>query len=84
MKDDWRLTNQETWLKGAVPVRSAYTQPSAAWDHDHCEFCWATFSERAGDLREGYCTPDRYRWICSGCFDDFKERFCFTVASAPT
>jgi len=47
-------------------------------DHDHCEFCNKKFTENLdGTLQEGYTTIDNYRWICSGCFKDFKEMFSF-------
>ena len=49
--------------------------------HDHCFFCWAKFSVKDGPetLDEGYSTEDEYRWICSTCFEDFKDRFHWTV-----
>ena len=42
-----------------------YIKISDAWDHDHCEFCWAKFSleGHSGDLDEGYATKDNYQWI---------------------
>ncbi len=79
MSDDWRLTNQEAYLQNAVLIKAEYTAWSDKWEHDHCEFCWAKFSKRDGDLHEGYCTKDRYRWICPACFEDFKARFHLIV-----
>ncbi len=78
--DDWRLTSQETYLKSATLVWAAYTPHSDRWTHDHCEFCWERFSLREGDLHAGYCTRDRYRWVCPACYEDFRERFGFTLA----
>ena len=50
-------------------------------DHDHCEFCWAKFmvEDYPDVLHEGYSTLDEYRWVCKGCFEDFKESFQWRV-----
>ena len=81
--DDWRLQGQEKFLAGvALHHRRYRTHPeNPDWDHDHCEFCWAKFQveDRPDVLHEGYCTADEYRWICAGCFEDFRERFAWRV-----
>jgi hypothetical protein len=78
-KDDWRLTNQENYLKGVTLVHRKYNQSieNPNLDHDHCCFCWAKFSlfDDPEFLKEGYATTDGYHWICSQCFEDFKDRF---------
>lgn len=79
-KNDRRLTNQEKYLMKAQLHKQAYVAPSLTWNHDHCEFCWATFSEQGEDLHEGFCTLDKKNWICEQCFQDFKGMFHFTVA----
>jgi hypothetical protein len=85
---DWRLQRQERFLQGVELCHRAYRRPvkKPNWDHDHCEFCWAKFGveEGPGIVHEGYCTLDEYRWICSTCFDDFKERFDWSVVAAGT
>jgi len=83
MTEDWRLRRQERYLQGATFSRKKYAKRSERWDHDHCEFCWATFSEREGDLHEGYVTADDYRWVCDECFADFKERFAWKLGEEP-
>ena len=84
MNDDWRLTNQENYLRGAEFRKSRYVAPRAEWDHDHCEFCWTKLVENAQGhddiLDEGYCTLDGYRWVCPICFEDFRQQFGWTVA----
>jgi len=81
-EDDWRRQGQERYLTGAVLVRRPYRRnaKNPEWDHDHCEFCGATFSLHGAldDLKEGYATKDDYRWICPACFQDFHEEFCWT------
>jgi len=36
-------------------------------------------SEVPDVLHEGWTTPDEYWWICDTCFNDFHERFGWTV-----
>ena len=73
---DWRLTNQLSYFKGATLSWQRY-RPTDRWEHDHCEFCWIKFrdDEDPEILREGYATPDGYRWVCQTCFEDFKDLF---------
>jgi hypothetical protein len=81
--NDWRLTNQHRHLMHARLVYREY-EPAPGNDHDHCEFCWAKFMH-SGDpdiLTEGYSTPDRYRWICEQCFNDFAPEFQWEVERA--
>lgn len=81
LPDDWRLTNQEGYLRGATLRWTTYVPPRPGWDHDHCEFCWAKFM--AGGVPEtlaaGYATPDRSHWVCPTCCADFRARFGWTV-----
>ena len=80
-EDDWRLQGQEKYLKGISLSWKKYTRYSENWEHDHCEFCWATFTEEdyPDVLHEGYATEDNYRWICQTCFEDFKDMFGWAV-----
>jgi len=82
-KGDWRLQGQETYLKGITLYLKTYTRYSETWDHDHCEFCWAKFTEDHPDtLQEGYTTEDEYHWVCKKCFEDFKDMFGWEAAEA--
>ncbi len=74
---DWRLTGQERYLSGVTLVRRQWRQSHPGWDHDHCEFCFAKFGDER--LREGWTTPDEYRWICDACFSDFKDQFNWNI-----
>lgn len=78
---DWRLTNQEQYLQGAVLTWRQYAPANPENDHDHCEFCFAKFMRvsEPNALHEGYSTPDRYRWICKPCFDDFVDLFAWQI-----
>ena len=74
--NDWRLQGQEKYLKGHKMMRLPYFRWSETWDHEHCEFCGATFSDYEGDIHEGYVTAENKRhWVCPECFEDFKEMF---------
>jgi len=76
---DWRLRGQERYLRGADLYWRAYRRfgGNPEWDHDQCSFCWAKFmvEDHPDVLHEGYCTLDEYHWICSRCFDTFKDLF---------
>ena len=80
-KDDWRLKGTEDYLQGAALMLTRYIRRSEWDDHEHCDFCWAKFSEYEGDLREGYVAKvdGQDYWICPVCCRDFKERFGWTV-----
>jgi len=80
-KNDWRLQGQKQYFKGATLYLKKYTECSDAWDHDHCEFCWAKFSLEGSaiDIDEGYATQDNYHWICKRCFGEFKDIFQWKV-----
>jgi hypothetical protein len=80
--DDWRRQGQEKYLLGATLFWQEYQPPSATWDHDHCAFCWETFSLSEGDLHYGYAA-NNYHWICEPCFRDFREEFRFHIGSTP-
>lgn len=83
--NDWRRQGQERYLSRARLDFARYACFRPGWDHDHCEFCGRKFSLVAGDLNEGYATPDRYRWVCQDCFEDFREEFGWQVtANSPT
>ena len=45
--------------------------------HEHCEFCMEKVTmDNEGEF---YCTTDMEHWICSECFNDFKEPFEWKV-----
>ena len=77
--NDWRLTNQENYLKGKVLLKKLYKDRKSKTTHDHCEFCMGKFSENPNDYTVGYCTEDYYHWICENCFEDFKELFKWKI-----
>jgi len=83
-QNDWRLTNQERYLKGVTLVWQPYSPANPRNDHDHCEFCWAKFMapNQADTLHEGYATQDHERWVCKQCFDDFRDLFGWKGTSA--
>ena len=78
MDEDRRIRWQADYLTGAKLYFIKSRKLSDRLDHEHCEFCWATFSEFDGDLHEGYCTEPTGKaayWICPECYNDFKEKF---------
>lgn len=85
-ESDWRLRGQEQYLQGVTLVRRKYRRyaKNPEWDHDHCEFCFAKFmvEDLAAALHEGYATLDDYHWICGTCFEEFRERFSWSLVAA--
>ena len=85
--NDWRLQGQERYLSGETLHWRTWHETRPGWDHDHCEFCWAKFtdSDKVPDaLHEGYATDDEYRWICATCAKDFASRFDFKLINGPS
>lgn len=81
---DWRLQNQEAYLSNLGWKKKYYFQYREGWDHDHCEFCGATFSVGAkheGSIDHGYTAKQGYYWVCEQCFSDFQEQFNWKVVS---
>ena len=81
---DWRLTGQERWLTGRHWRWSTWASERDEWDHDHCDFCWAEISDRPIDEHTAYNTawmtvdtPEA--WVCPPCFEDFRQRFGWSV-----
>lgn len=74
-ESDWRNTGQESYLSARSFTWSRFRAPKPSWDHEHCEFCGAKFSEDPNDLQLGYRTVERndQRWVCEPCFADFSE-----------
>lgn len=78
-KEDWRLNDQMDYLDGEKLVRDTF-KATETNDHDHCCFCWETFSECPEDTHIGYCTDDRYCWVCEECYNDYKFIFRWDTA----
>lgn len=78
-KDDWRLNGQQKYLSDKILYLRKWEASDEDWDHEHCTFCWKKFSDDSDDLHEGYTTEDEYYWICSDCYNDFKEMFGWKV-----
>jgi hypothetical protein len=79
---DWRLQGQEKFLQGVTLTRKRYRKYRDDWDHDHCEFCWAKFSENPEDLHVGYVSSDNYHWVCEQCYNDFSQVFNWIVVAS--
>ncbi|HEX5173378.1 MAG TPA: hypothetical protein VFV91_04460 [Gaiellaceae bacterium] len=91
MEEDWRLPGAGEFLNAAEFRHKAYEPGNESNDHDHCAFCWRKFMEDTNPLREpdslgaGYAAVDRppgeddYYWVCDECFEDFRDRFGWSV-----
>ena len=82
--NEWRLTNQLSYMRAATLTWRVYEPPSESWDHDHCEFCFVKFLPPPvpeGTESAGYVTLDGGRWVCKRCYDDFQFLFEWCVAT---
>lgn len=78
-ESDWRNRSQEAYLYATTLFCKEYHTQSPDWTHDHCEFCWATFSDAPDDLHWGYTTMNEQCWICPDCYDDLSQIFQWHV-----
>lgn len=85
---DGRLRNPRDRLKDANLRWKRYRRWTSTWRHGACEFCRTEFSESGepGTLHSGYSVlgagpagQDDYSWVCTVCFEDFRDRFGWTV-----
>jgi hypothetical protein len=79
---EWRVEFARQ-VRGAELQFTKYAHPNEAWDHDHCEACFAKFMEAEGPdiFTEGYVTTDGERWVCQRCFRDLKEAMGWTLVA---
>ena len=72
-------------MKIEVKHVAEFKKFSDDWNHEHCEFCFAKFMEKGNEntIQEGYCSLDNQNWICPTCYEDFKERFKWTLVEHP-
>ena len=74
-----------SWVSGSSGNSGGPPDKLGRWDHDHCDFCWAKFSDHPleGDdpptQLAGYATEDGAIWICPSCMTDFLDRFQLVV-----
>lgn len=57
---------QEKYLEGAALVRRPYKRYSESWDHDHCEFCGATFMDPNDLAADRTTTPEDPELLTEG------------------
>lgn len=88
---DWRLTNQEQYLGGAVFVRKRWTQPREDWitiiassvGLSSGSLTRASLIVSRRDIRVGSAgRSPPYYWVCEACFEDFRDLLRFIVAEA--
>jgi hypothetical protein len=85
LRENWRLFGQDQYLRELELVFRSYRASSNSPISDHCEFCSRKFAESAKGpdvLTEGYATRNGFRWICSDCFEDFKDEFQWRVSAS--
>ena len=75
MYDTWQLEEYEEkgYLHDKVLLPKEYLGKLP--DHEHCELCWARFSESEDDLHSGYYEDESESWICPKCYSELKSLF---------
>lgn len=61
-----KTSSHEAMLRGAVV-------DDTAWDHEHCELCFETISDKEGYQKEGY--TDGKEWLCTECYNKYIGPF---------
>ena len=68
---------KETHFKSSDSVDdSGKVMRIEGWDHEHCEICWETISDKAPNKGIGFVSEnDRKteRWVCANCFRKFVK-----------
>lgn len=79
MSKEWYISEyeQKTYLHNKVLSFQNFLCTKG--DHNHCELCWARFSDHPSDLQNGYYEPLSKSWICSDCYNDFATLFGWSV-----
>ena len=75
MYDKWQLEEYEEkdYLHDKVLLLKEYAERLP--DHEHCELCWARFSDYEDDLHRGYYEEESQSWICPECFHTLENLF---------
>ena len=76
-REDWRITGQESYLKGKHLHHMRFSRSFCTEDYDQCEFCWRVFDKDIVNPEMAYF--DGKHWICEECYKDFKDYFQWTV-----
>jgi hypothetical protein len=86
IKPDGGLDEEDRRFEGARLLRKPYERWSDTWDHDHCVYCWATFSlDTPGALTKGYAVQDDptfgddYSWICVSCVNKRRGLVAYDI-----
>jgi hypothetical protein len=83
MYDKWQLEEYEEkgYLHNKVLLLKEYVERCP--NHEHCELCWARFSDYEDDLHSGYYERETQSWICPECYYTLKDLFgwSFIVAT---
>jgi len=61
-----KTSNNEAIPPGAIA-------DNTAWDHEHCELCFETISDKEGYQPEGY--TDGKEWLCTDCYNKYLAPF---------
>ncbi len=80
MAEEWYTWdyNTKTYLHNKILQFKNFSSVNHA--HDHCELCWARFSDLHRDIHSGYYEKESKSWICNDCYAKLKDIFGWTEA----
>lgn len=68
------MIKYQHFMVNAVMEKKDYKKSDLS-EHEHCTMCGTKFSERTKDLHLGYVTKDGIHWVCSECFEYYKQEY---------
>ena len=79
MDNNWYLAEYKNKIYLHNKLLSLKAFNTINQNHDHCELCWARFSNHSNDLQNGYYEPLSRSWICPDCYNELATLFGWTV-----
>ena len=82
MEKEWYLLEYERKPDLHEKVFTFLDFPCRPNYHDHCELCWARFSQLPTDQHTGYYEHEDRIWICVDCYTKFKDLFGWSICDS--
>ena len=81
MEKEWYLEEykEKDYLHNKFLIQKEYMRKLP--EHDHCELCWARFSDYPDDYHIGFYESTSSSWICPECVQEFSNLFGWKIES---
>lgn len=79
MSNEWYLQEYKNkdYLRDRILMSRLFDDTNG--QHNHCELCWARFSNHPTDLHSGYYEEKSKSWICADCYNEAAEIFGWKI-----